>query len=82
MDPLICPENGFNQKQSVQQVLKAAMAINAQVISEMEIPEACIESLPKNGRASLGDSIYRSITLDSFDPEEFLSMMDLSRFWI
>ncbi|CAN6441650.1 unnamed protein product [Victoria cruziana] len=66
------------QKESVQQVLKAAMAINAQVLSEMEIPEAYIEALPKNGRASLGDSIYRSITLDSFDPEEFLSTMDLS----
>lgn len=29
------------------QVLKAAMAINAQVLSEMEIPENYIESLPK-----------------------------------
>ncbi|KAF3793962.1 Rop guanine nucleotide exchange factor 12 [Nymphaea thermarum] len=66
------------QKESVQQVLKAAMAINAQVLSEMEIPEAYIEALPKNGRASLGDSIYRNITLDCFDPEDFLSTIDLS----
>lgn len=35
------------QKESVNQVLKAAMAINAQVLSEMEIPENYIESLPK-----------------------------------
>ena len=35
------------QKDSVNQVLKAAMAINAQVLSEMEIPEDYIESLPK-----------------------------------
>lgn len=35
------------QKESVNQVLKAAMAINAQVLMEMEIPEAYIESLPK-----------------------------------
>lgn len=35
------------QKESVNQVLKAAMAINAQVLSEMEIPESYIESLPK-----------------------------------
>lgn len=35
------------QKDSVNQVLKAAMAINAQVLSEMEIPENYIESLPK-----------------------------------
>ncbi|KAF7134659.1 hypothetical protein RHSIM_Rhsim08G0223200 [Rhododendron simsii] len=67
------------QKDSVHQVLKAAMAINAQVVSEMEIPENYIDSLPKNGRASLGDSIYRSITSgDYFDPDHFLSTMDLS----
>ena len=35
------------QKDSVNQVLKAAMAINAQVLSEMEVPESYIESLPK-----------------------------------
>lgn len=34
-------------KDSVNQVLKAAMAINAQVLSEMEIPENYIDSLPK-----------------------------------
>ncbi|KAK7271919.1 hypothetical protein RJT34_28193 [Clitoria ternatea] len=66
------------QKDCVTQVLKAAMAINAQIISEMEIPESYIESLPKNGRASLGDLIYRSITVEFFDPDQFLSTMDLS----
>lgn len=35
------------QNENVNQVLKAAMAINAQVLSEMEIPENYIESLPK-----------------------------------
>ncbi|CAI0423142.1 unnamed protein product [Linum tenue] len=66
------------QKDCVNQVLKAAMAINAQVLAEMEIPENYIESLPKNGRASLGDSIYKSITVEFFDPDQFLSTMDLS----
>lgn len=32
----------------------------------------------KNGRASLGDLIYKSITVDFFDPEQFLSAMDLT----
>lgn len=36
-----------HQKDCVNQVLKAAQAINAQIISEMEIPENYIESLPK-----------------------------------
>ncbi|KAL7152469.1 hypothetical protein ABFS83_04G099100 [Erythranthe nasuta] len=66
------------QKDSVNQVLKAAMAINAQVLSEMEIPESYIECLPKNGRASLGDSMYKSITDEYFDPDYFLSSIDLS----
>lgn len=35
------------QKESVNQVLKAAMAINAQLLSEMEVPDDYIESLPK-----------------------------------
>ncbi|KAG8379965.1 hypothetical protein BUALT_Bualt07G0144400 [Buddleja alternifolia] len=81
------PSNGLSevtrkwlqhQKDSVNQVLKAAMAINAQVLSEMEIPENYIESLPKNGRERLGDSIYKSITDDYFDPDDLLSTVDLS----
>ncbi|KAL5572642.1 hypothetical protein UlMin_022239 [Ulmus minor] len=74
----VCRKWMHFQKDSVNQVLKAAMAINAQVLSEMEIPENYIESLPKNGRYCLGDSIYKSITDDYFDPEQFLSGMDLS----
>lgn len=66
------------QKDCVNQVLKASMAINAQILSEMEIPDNYIESLPKNGRASLGDSTYKSITVEFFDPEQFLSTMDMS----
>ncbi|KAE8687863.1 Rho guanine nucleotide exchange factor 8 [Hibiscus syriacus] len=67
-----------SEKEAVNQVLKAAMAINAAVLSEIEIPESYIDSLPKNGRASLGDSIYKSITVEYFDPSQFLSTMDLS----
>ncbi|KAJ8644768.1 hypothetical protein MRB53_006516 [Persea americana] len=55
------------QKESVRQVLKAAMAINGEVLAEMQ-----------NGRASLGDSIYRSITVEFFDPKQFLSTLYLS----
>ncbi|KAL4279401.1 hypothetical protein GQ457_03G041640 [Hibiscus cannabinus] len=73
-----CRKNLQSQKESVTQVLKAAMSINAQVLSEMEIPENYIEALPKNGRASLGDAVYRSITVEFFDPDQFFSSMDLS----
>ncbi|KAF3610538.1 hypothetical protein DY000_02050422 [Brassica cretica] len=68
----------LSQKECVSQVLKSALAINAEVLSQMEIPESYIDSLPKNGKASLGDMIYRMITLDMFDVEKFLLEMDLS----
>ncbi|PUZ55385.1 hypothetical protein GQ55_5G208300 [Panicum hallii var. hallii] len=67
-----------HQKELVGQVLKAAMAINADVLTEMEIPEEYIEALPKNGRSILGDSMYKIITADIFDPSELLNSVDLS----
>ncbi|RDX83616.1 Rho guanine nucleotide exchange factor 8, partial [Mucuna pruriens] len=66
------------QKDNCNQVLKAAMAINAQILSEMGIPENYIESLPKNGRESLGETIYKNITVEYFDPGQFLSTMDMT----
>ncbi|KAH9302280.1 hypothetical protein KI387_013863, partial [Taxus chinensis] len=35
------------QRESVSQILKAAMAINAQASSKMEIPDVYLEALPK-----------------------------------
>ncbi|KAG6498479.1 rop guanine nucleotide exchange factor 9-like [Zingiber officinale] len=81
------PENGLSeesrkwiqhQKELVGQVLKAAQAINANVLMEMEIPDDYIENLPKNGRSSLGDSLYKYITDEGFDAEAFLETIDLS----
>ncbi|CAF2154798.1 unnamed protein product, partial [Brassica napus] len=68
----------LSQKECVSQVLESAMAINAEVLSQMEIPESYIDSLPKKGRVSLGDTIYRMLTLDMFDAEQFLLEMDLT----
>lgn len=50
------PSNGLSeesrrflqkQREAVNQVLKASMAINSQSLTDMEIPESYIESLPK-----------------------------------
>ncbi|XP_065866688.1 rop guanine nucleotide exchange factor 1 [Euphorbia lathyris] len=60
------------------QILKAAMAINSSVLAEMEIPSAYLETLPKNGKACLGDIVYRYITADQFSPECLLDCLDLS----
>ncbi|KAJ7562364.1 hypothetical protein O6H91_03G066300 [Diphasiastrum complanatum] len=66
------------QREATSQILKAAMAINAQVLSEMEVPDAYIECLPKNGRTSLGELIYRNITSEQFSPDALLASLDLS----
>ncbi|KVH88006.1 Plant specific Rop nucleotide exchanger, PRONE [Cynara cardunculus var. scolymus] len=60
------------------QILKAALAINSNVLAEMEIPSAYLETLPKNGKECLGDIIYRYITADKFSPECLLDCLDLS----
>lgn len=43
------------QKDSVHQVLKAALAINAQILMEMGVPESYTETLPKVYRGSKMD---------------------------
>ncbi|KAI3840135.1 hypothetical protein MKX03_019367 [Papaver bracteatum] len=60
------------------QILKAVMAINSIALAEMEVPESFLEALPKNGRTSLGDVIYRYITSDQFSPECLLNCLDLT----
>ncbi|KAF7128001.1 hypothetical protein RHSIM_Rhsim11G0195200 [Rhododendron simsii] len=60
------------------QILKAAMAINTSVLTEMEIPSAYLETLPKTGKACVGDDIYRYITAEQFSPECILGRLDLS----
>ncbi|XP_038694589.1 rop guanine nucleotide exchange factor 1-like isoform X2 [Tripterygium wilfordii] len=65
-------------RDSTNQILKAAMAINSSVLAEMEIPFAYLETLPKSGKACLGDIIYRYITAEKFSPECLLDCLDLS----
>ncbi|XP_058196909.1 rop guanine nucleotide exchange factor 5-like [Rhododendron vialii] len=48
-----------HNRECATQILKAAMSINNIALAEMEVPESYLEALPKNGRACLGDVIYR-----------------------
>ncbi|KAJ1389161.1 PRONE domain [Sesbania bispinosa] len=65
-------------RECANQILKASMAINSTALAEMEVPESYLEALPKNGRACLGDLIYRYITSDPFSTECLLDCLDLS----
>ncbi|KAJ8557636.1 hypothetical protein K7X08_003261 [Anisodus acutangulus] len=60
------------------QILKAAMSINSITLADMEVPESYLDALPKNGRACLGDVIYRYITSEHFSSECLLDCLDLS----
>ncbi|KAL8188689.1 hypothetical protein R6Q57_029709 [Mikania cordata] len=81
------PPNGLSEdarkrlqqcRDCTNQILKAALAINSNVLAEMEIPNAYLESLPKNGKACLGDIIYRYMTAEKFSAEHLLDCLDLS----
>ncbi|CAA2971583.1 rop guanine nucleotide exchange factor 5-like [Olea europaea var. sylvestris] len=76
------PENTRKQlnhrREFTSQILKAAMAINSIALAEMEVPESYLETLPKSGRACLGDVLYRYITSDHFSSECLLDCLDLS----
>ncbi|CAJ2643941.1 unnamed protein product [Trifolium pratense] len=71
-------KNLNHSRESASQILKAAMSINSIALAEMEVPEAYLETLPKNGRTCLGDFIYRYITSDQFSSECLLDCLDLS----
>ncbi|KAL6903841.1 hypothetical protein ACP4OV_004654 [Aristida adscensionis] len=61
------------------QIHKAAMAINNGVLAEMRIPEPYKQALPKCGRASVGDLIYRHMSFPGkFSPEYLLDCLEVS----
>ncbi|CAN8279478.1 unnamed protein product [Cochlearia groenlandica] len=65
-------------RDSTNQILKACMSINNNALAEMEVPQAYLQALPKNGRSCLGDFLYRNITSDSFSADNLLETIDLS----
>ncbi|XP_062205567.1 rop guanine nucleotide exchange factor 3-like [Phragmites australis] len=61
------------------QIHKAAVSINSGVLSDMEVPESFMAVLPKSGRASVGDSVYRAMLgADKFSPDYLLDTLDIS----
>ncbi|KAD3068386.1 hypothetical protein R6Q59_017601 [Mikania micrantha] len=67
-----------NKRDSTNQILKAAMAINSITLADVDVPESFLEALPKNAKSSLGDLIHRYISSDQFSPECLLDCLDLS----
>ncbi|KAL2503894.1 Rop guanine nucleotide exchange factor 1 [Abeliophyllum distichum] len=65
-------------RECTNQIFKAAVAINSSVLSEMEVPQVYLESLPKSEKACLGEILHRYITADQFSPDYLLDYLDLS----
>ncbi|CAI9278004.1 unnamed protein product [Lactuca saligna] len=67
------------KRDSANQIHKAAMAINSNILSDMEIPRTYTASLPKSGRASVGDTIYRYMTSTTkFSPDYLLDLLNIT----
>ncbi|KEH18857.1 putative PRONE domain-containing protein [Medicago truncatula] len=68
----------IEKRDCANQIHKAAMAINSSVLAEMDIPETYMANLPKSGRSSLGDTIYRYMhSGDKFSPGNLLDCLKI-----
>ncbi|KAL8138471.1 hypothetical protein V2J09_004472 [Rumex salicifolius] len=68
-----------HQRDCGNQIHKAAMAINNNVLNEMEVPESYIADLPKSGKTCLGDAIYKHMyNADVFYPEQLLDTIKIA----
>ncbi|XP_062095715.1 rop guanine nucleotide exchange factor 14 [Humulus lupulus] len=61
----------------VHQVFKAARSINQSVLFEMPVPTIIGVALPKSGKASLSEGLYKVLTAESRSAEEMLKSLNL-----
>lgn len=87
--PIPCvPDYGLREKsrrelhkkrECANQIHKAAMAINSSILAEMAVPESYLSTLPKSGKMSIGDSIYRYMsTPEKFSPDYLLDCLEIT----
>ncbi|XP_060173670.1 rop guanine nucleotide exchange factor 14-like isoform X1 [Lycium barbarum] len=67
----------LNQGKLVNQIFKAARAINENVLAEMPVPTVIKDALPKSGRTSLREDLYRILTEESASAEEMFNSLNL-----
>ncbi|XP_073270974.1 rop guanine nucleotide exchange factor 3-like [Primulina huaijiensis] len=74
-----CTKILCQKRDCANQIHKAAMAINSGILTEMHVPESYIASLPKSGKASVGDTIYRYMcNADTFSPDHLLDSLNIA----
>lgn len=65
------------QGRLVHQVLKAAKSINENVLLEMPVPTIIRDALPKSGKASLGDDLYKVLSAETTSTEDIFRSLSL-----
>ncbi|KAJ0900618.1 putative PRONE domain, Rop guanine nucleotide exchange factor [Helianthus annuus] len=81
------PPNGLSEntvrrlqqcRECSNQIFKAASSINSNVLSQMEVPDVYLETLPKSAKVCLGETLHRYITTAQFSPESLLDYLEMS----
>ncbi|KAI7750456.1 hypothetical protein M8C21_028927, partial [Ambrosia artemisiifolia] len=81
------PPNGLSEntvrrlqqcRECSNQIFKAAASINSNVLSQMEVPDIYLETLPKSAKVCLGETLHRYITTAQFSPESLLDYLEMS----
>lgn len=67
----------LNQAKLVHQIFKAAKSINETILIEMPIPKIIGDALPKSGKASLGDDLYKTLNTISSSAIGMLNLLHL-----
>nr|KAJ0198668.1 hypothetical protein LSAT_V11C600326950 [Lactuca sativa] len=67
----------LNKGKLVNQIFKAAKSINETVLLEMPIPSIIGEALPKSGKASLGEDLYRVLNRVSSSSSDMINSLNL-----
>ncbi|KAI3516982.1 hypothetical protein L1887_16181 [Cichorium endivia] len=60
------------------QIFKTAASINNNVLSQMEVPNVYLETLPKSAKACLGETLHHYITTAQFSPESLIDYLEMS----
>ncbi|KAL9228922.1 hypothetical protein vseg_004450 [Gypsophila vaccaria] len=68
-----------HQRDCASQIHKAAMAINSNILNEMEVPESYVAGLPKTGKTCLGDTLYKYMNnAEVFSPDQLLDTLNIT----
>ncbi|KAJ4892400.1 Rop guanine nucleotide exchange factor 4 [Raphanus sativus] len=72
-------KNLRHKRDCANQIHKAALAINDSTLNDMDIPDSYLTTLPKSGKASVGDVIYKQLcTAEKFYPDQLLDILKIS----